>query len=63
MLDWHGTGLSVMEMSHRSPEFISITNKAKDGLRELLSVPNNFKIMFIQGGASMQYASVVKNLL
>ena len=46
-MDWHGTGLSVMEMSHRSPEFIGISEKAKAGLRTLLSIPDNFKILFI----------------
>mmetsp|Transcript_13075 Transcript_13075/g.20307 ORF Transcript_13075/g.20307 Transcript_13075/m.20307 type:complete len:279 (+) Transcript_13075:23-859(+) len=63
MHDWHGTGLSVMEMSHRSPEFVSISEKAKADLRKFLSIPENFKIFFFQGGASLQYASIVKNLL
>jgi phosphoserine aminotransferase len=63
MHDWHGTGLSVLEMSHRSPEFTGISNKAKADLRKFLSIPDNFKIFFFQGGATMQYAAVIKNLL
>ena len=63
MLDWHGTGLSVMEMSHRSPEFVSISESAKNDLRKFLEIPDNFKVFFFQGGATMQYAAIVKNLL
>jgi phosphoserine aminotransferase len=46
MLDWNGTGLSVMEMSHRSPEFVSISEKAKLELRKFLEIPDNFKVFF-----------------
>ncbi len=51
MLSWRGTGVSVMEMSHRSREFESIHNEALADLRELLRVPKNFRILFLQGGA------------
>jgi phosphoserine aminotransferase len=63
MLDWHGSGMSVMEMSHRGPEFISIAEEAEKDLRELLAVPPNYKILFLQGGATLQFAMVPINLL
>lgn len=63
MFDWHDTGISVMEMSHRSKEFVSISEQAKSDLRKFLSIPSNFKIFFFQGGATMQYSAVIKNLL
>jgi len=63
MLDWHGTGVSVMEMSHRSKEFASIAQDAEAGLRELLAVPDNYKVLFLQGGASGQFAAIPMNLL
>ena len=63
LLDWHGTGVSVMEMSHRSKDFVSIITKAEDDLRKLLNIPENYKILFLQGGASLQFASVCMNLL
>lgn len=63
MMNYQGTGLSVMEMSHRSKEFVAISERAKSDLRQFLSIPNNFKIFFFQGGASMQYAAMIKNLL
>ncbi len=63
MLDWRGSGMSVMEMSHRSKEFVSIAEKAEADLRELLEVPDNYKILFLQGGASSQFAMVPMNLL
>jgi hypothetical protein len=50
MLDWHGSGMSVMEMSHRGPEFISIYKQAEADLRELLACPSNYKVLFMQGG-------------
>jgi phosphoserine aminotransferase len=50
MLDWHGSGMSVMEMSHRGKEFIRIYEQAEADLRELLAVPAHFKILFMQGG-------------
>jgi phosphoserine aminotransferase len=63
MLDWHGSGMSVMEMSHRGPEFISIAEEAEKDLRELLAVPSNYKVLFLQGGATLQFAMVPINLL
>ena len=62
MLDWHGSGMGVMEMSHRGKEFISIYEQAEADLRELLSVPANFKILFMQGGALAENAIVPLNL-
>jgi phosphoserine aminotransferase len=63
MLDWHGSGMSVMEMSHRGPEFISIYEQAVADLRELLAVPANYKILFLQGGGLGENAIVPMNLL
>jgi phosphoserine aminotransferase len=62
MLDWHGSGMSVMEMSHRGPEFISIYKQAVADLRELLDVPPNYKILFQQGGGLGQNAIIPLNL-
>jgi phosphoserine aminotransferase len=63
MLDWHGSGMSVMEMSHRGKEFISIHAEAESLLRELLAVPANYKVLFMQGGAIGENAIVPMNLL
>jgi phosphoserine aminotransferase len=63
MLDWNGTGMSVMEMSHRGKAFMSIAAKAEADLRELMSIPENYKVLFMQGGASSQFAMVPINLL
>jgi phosphoserine aminotransferase len=63
MLDWHGSGMSVMEMSHRGPEFISIHRQAVADLRELLNVPSNYRILFQQGGGLGQNAIVPMNLV
>ncbi|HEB75696.1 MAG TPA: 3-phosphoserine/phosphohydroxythreonine transaminase [Nitrospirae bacterium] len=63
MTDWRGTGMSVMEMSHRGKEFSSIAERAEEDLRELLSVPDNYRCLFLQGGASSQFAMVPMNLL
>ncbi len=63
MLDWQGSGMSVMEMSHRGKEFSSIAQQAEADLRELLAIPNNYRILFLQGGASSQFAMVPMNLL
>lgn len=63
LLDWHGSGMSVMEMSHRGKEFIGIAEKAEADLRELLSIPANYKVLFLQGGATAQFAAVPMNLL
>lgn len=62
MLDWHGSGMSVMEMSHRGKEFISIYEQAEADLRELLVVPKNFRILFMQGGGLAENAIVPLNL-
>ncbi len=63
MLDWHGSGMSVMEMSHRGKEYMSIQAEAEKDLRELLAIPANYKVLFLQGGASQQFAMVPMNLL
>src|SRR4030042_4726690 len=63
LLDWHGSGMSVMEMSHRGKEFISIAEKAEADLRALMNIPANYKVLFLQGGASSQFAMVPMNLL
>jgi phosphoserine aminotransferase len=63
LTDWQGTGMSVMEMSHRSREFISIAEKAEADLRALLSIPESYRVLFLQGGASSQFAMVPMNLL
>ncbi|OGI42306.1 MAG: phosphoserine transaminase [Candidatus Muproteobacteria bacterium RBG_16_64_11] len=63
LLDWHGSGTSVMEMSHRGKEFISIAEQAEADLRELMNIPANYKVLFLQGGASAQFAMVPMNLL
>jgi phosphoserine aminotransferase len=63
MLDWHGSGMSVMEMSHRGKEFMSIAAAAEADLRELLAIPANYKVLFQQGGATSQFAMVPMNLL
>ncbi|MEF2821177.1 MAG: 3-phosphoserine/phosphohydroxythreonine transaminase [Clostridium sp.] len=63
MLDYNGTGMSVMEMSHRSKDFEVIIQDAERNLRELMNIPNNYKILFLQGGASMQFAMVPMNLM
>ena len=63
MLDWQGSGMSVMEMSHRGKEFMSIAEKAEADLRDLLKISDNYKVLFLQGGASSQFAMVPINLL
>jgi len=63
MLDWHGSGMCVAEMSHRGKEFMSIAEEAEADLRELLSIPDDYKVLFLQGGASSQFAMVPMNLL
>ena len=62
MLDWHGHGMSVMEMSHRGKAFVGIAQQAEADLRELLAVPANYKVLFLQGGATAQFAAVPLNL-
>jgi phosphoserine aminotransferase len=63
MLDWHGSGMSVMEMSHRGEEFISIAEKTEKDLRTLLAIPANYKVLLLQGGAIAENAIVPMNLL
>lgn len=63
MLDYKGTGMSVMEMSHRSKAYQTIIDDAESDLRELLHIPDNYKVMFLQGGASQQFAMVPMNLM
>ena len=63
MLDWHGSGMSVMEMSHRGKEFIGIAAEAEASLRELLAIPSGYKVLFMQGGAIAENAIVPMNLL
>ena len=62
LLDWNGLGLSVMEISHRSPEFVEIAKQAESDFRELLSISDNFAVLFTHGGATMQNAMVPLNL-
>ena len=63
MLDWHGSGMSVMEMSHRGKEFVSIYEAAERDLRELLQVPTNYRILFMQGGGIAENAIIPMNLI
>ncbi|SET11728.1 phosphoserine aminotransferase apoenzyme [Natronincola peptidivorans] len=63
MLDYKGTGMSVMEMSHRSKVFEEIIENAEKTLRELMGIPNNYKVLFLQGGASQQFAMIPMNLM
>jgi phosphoserine aminotransferase len=60
--DWHGCGMSVMELSHRGPEFTQIAEQAENDLRELMSIPDDYKILFLQGGATTQFACLPFNL-
>jgi phosphoserine aminotransferase len=63
LLDWNGSGMSVMEMSHRGKEYMSIAAQAEADLREVMNIPSNYKVLFLQGGASSQFAMVPMNLL
>ena len=63
MLDYRGTGMSVMEMSHRSKAYEKIINDAEADLRELMNIPDNYKVLFLQGGASQQFAMLPMNLM
>ncbi len=63
LLDWHGNGLSVMEMSHRGKAFVGIAEQAEADLRELLGVPDGYKVLFLQGGATGQFSAAPLNLL
>ena len=63
LLDWHGAGCGVMEMSHRGKEFMSILAQAEEDLRELMGIPQQYKVLFLQGGATQQFAQIPMNLL
>ncbi len=63
MLDYKGTGMSVMEMSHRSKAYQTIIDEAEADLRKLVGIPDNYKVLFLQGGASMQFAMVPMNFM
>ena len=63
LLDWQGSGMSVMEMSHRGKEFVAIAEQAEADLRALMAIPDHYKVLFLQGGASSQFAMVPVNLL
>jgi phosphoserine aminotransferase len=63
LLDWHGSGMSVMEMSHRGKEYMGIHAQAEADLRELLGIPSNYKVLFLQGGAHLQFSMIPLNLL
>ena len=63
MLDYRGTGMSVMEMSHRSKAYETIINEAEADLRDLMEIPDNYKVLFLQGGASQQFAMIPMNLM
>src|SRR5512140_3534330 len=63
LLDWRGTGMSVMEMSHRGKEYMGIHAEACADLRELMAIPKNYKVLFLQGGAHLQFSMIPLNLL
>ena len=63
MMNYQGSGMSVMEMSHRSKVYDAIIKQAEADLREVMNIPDNYKVMFLQGGASMQFANVAMNLM
>ncbi len=63
MLDWQGKGLSIMEMSHRSADYVAVAAKAEADLRKLMNIPENYKVLFLQGGASLQFSAIPLNLL
>lgn len=63
MPNWQGKGVSVMEMSHRSPAFVEIAQQAEADLRTLMQIPENYKVLFLQGGASLQFSAIPLNLL
>jgi phosphoserine aminotransferase len=63
LLDYQGKGLSVMEMSHRSADYVAIAEQAEQDLRDLMNIPSNYKVLFLQGGASQQFSMIPLNLL
>ena len=62
-MDWNDSGMNVMEMSHRGKEFMSIAQQAEANLRDVMAIPDNYKVLFLQGGASSQFAAIPMNLL
>lgn len=63
LADWHGKGLSIMEMSHRSADVVAVCDKAEQDLRDLMAIPDNYKVLFMQGGASSQFSMIPLNLM
>ncbi|MDF1762614.1 MAG: 3-phosphoserine/phosphohydroxythreonine transaminase [Oleibacter sp.] len=63
LASWHGKGLSIMEMSHRSSDYVGVADKAEQDLRDLMNIPANYKVLFMQGGASSQFTMIPMNLL
>jgi len=63
LLDWQGKGLSIMEMSHRSADYVAVAEKAEADLRKLMNIHENYKVLFLQGGASLQFSAIPLNLL
>jgi len=62
LTDWRGSGMSVMEISHRSPPFVTVAQQAERDLRELLAIPDRYRVLFVQGGATLQFAAIPLNL-
>ncbi|MGH8284715.1 MAG: aminotransferase class V-fold PLP-dependent enzyme, partial [Steroidobacteraceae bacterium] len=62
LTDWRASGMSVMEISHRSKAFVAVAQEAESDLRELLAIPANYKVLFLQGGATGQFAAIPMNL-
>jgi len=63
LLNWQGKGLSIMEMSHRSKDYVAVAEKAETDLRKLMNIPENYKVLFLQGGASLQFSAIPLNLM
>lgn len=63
LIDWQGKGMSIMEMSHRSDEYVAVAEQAEQDLRDLMHIPANYKVLFMQGGASSQFTMIPQNLL
>src|SRR5512143_1448233 len=63
LIDWNGSGMSVMEMSHRGKEYMGIHAQAEADLRELMGIPKNYKVLFLQGGAHLQFSMIPLNLM
>lgn len=63
MLDWEGRGVSIMEMSHRSSDYVTVAERAEQSLRRLMQIPDNYKVLFLQGGATLQFSAIPLNLL